>query len=771
MEIENEGKKEKKHFSLFCCFSTNCGKNNSRKRIDNTNKKTASTTGIKSNISIQNNNQQNVKEFFYSNEKENTNNIKPNKEKNNIVEINVYSINSDGQNEKKNSMSNNSKINNNKNIQTFINENNNMKLSLLSSNNDNQNKSNKVNNIDDMNNNKLKIFFDKNNINNKSDKSLNETNKTFKIINYNSNNNISNSESSIKKNIIEENKEKMINNDECIKYEITNSDGINDHVNIYDNNNMSYNHNIYNNNENDQNIEQKNLNTAKDSFNYNKDLKHNFYPTDFNLNLSSDIKKNNQINSVLDINHKICLSNIKINDGLNTTNNNQSKDDTVIINSGEINQINEIKNIEMNQNILPKTKYKLNYSKSLDNLTIKNGQKNNLFNLYKSYFEEINKNNRSGIFFVSKNNLNNSNNNNTKIKFGFKYDKSKIKIKQNILEEPLNNINKEKTITFNEKMTKSQNLNYLLNNNILDISDEKENDVINPIISKSQKEIEQIDQKLNYINEKYFEGNINTNSNMIINNVNTETKKENENLDNNTNINNIQTNQENDEDKSKLNHSLTKKEEMEKNILDLEGEIEEADEEECSKKINDTKSIMSNYIINPLIGTKVCPSPTPQPPYMRAEFNFNIRDSKENLSNINNEIMSNKGSYFRPNVSNYNETEIEIMNENGRDFSSFIETPRASGVYNKRMKYKNDNYNMNNTYNFKNMNLKMKKIRDKINQNAKEIQRVNEKINNLDEQIKEYENCNKQYDMWIEKEEEESEMLINMLNFLNSNRK
>ena len=164
---------------------------------------------------------------------------------------------------------------------------------------------------------------------------------------------------------------------------------------------------------------------------------------------------------------------------------------------------------------------------------------------------------------------------------------------------------------------------------------------------------------------------------------------------------------------------------------------------------------MSNFIISPLNRGN-----------LRPDFNFNFRESKENFSYFNNDVMSNKGSFFPPNVSNYNETEIEIMNENGKEFSSFIETPRASGVYNKRL-----NYNINNTYNLKNMNLKMKKIRDKINKNAKEIQKVNEKINKLDEQFKEYENCNKQYDLWIEKEEEESEMLINMLNFLNSNGK
>ena len=755
MEIEKEGKSEKKKFSLFCCFSSNCGRSNSRRKEQKNNQKTASTTGIKSNNSIQNNSRPNVKEFSMSNDKENKKNeiISPNK--NSDIVIGIYSNKDNPKSNKKDDM-NEKNTTNNKNIHSFVKENNNMILSLISSKLDVKNKSIIENNY------KNKIVFGSSKSNNQSNNSNNKTNKT---INNKSNNNFSCSENSIKKNIIEEDKEKIIN-DECIKYEMTSNDGINDNVNIYDNNNMSY--NIYNNNENEQKNEQKNLNTAKDSYIFNNNFKHNYYPTDFNLNLSSDIKKNNQINSVININQKLNLSNLNLNNDINITNTIQNKDDTIIIKSEGINQINEIKNLEINPVQFPTTKYKLNYSKSLNNLNDEKIHKNNLYNLYKLFLEDINISNRSGIFFIQQNYLNDLNDDHKKIRFGFKYSKARIKIKQNILDEPLYAINKEKTITFHEKINKSQNNNFFFNNNnnLLDNnSDNNKNDELNPIISKSQKDIDNIEEKLNYINDNYFEGN-NTNiiSNIANNNINNETNKEKENLDNNTNINNPQLNKENEEEKDKLNDNLTKKEELSKNKLDFEGDIEEADiEEEGSKKINDTKSIMSNYIISPLIGNRGLPGFTPH--------NLNVLDSKENFSNFN-EIMSNKGSFFPPNISNYNETEIEIINENGKEFSSFIETPRASGVYNERVKIsKNDYFNMNNTYNYKNMNIKMKKVRDKINQNAKEIQKVNEKINKLDEKIKEYENCNKQYDIWIEKEEEESEMLINMLNFLNSNRK
>ena len=55
MEIEKEGKKEKKKLSFFCCFSTNCTKSSSRKKNTKNKRKVDLTTGIKSTNSIQNN--------------------------------------------------------------------------------------------------------------------------------------------------------------------------------------------------------------------------------------------------------------------------------------------------------------------------------------------------------------------------------------------------------------------------------------------------------------------------------------------------------------------------------------------------------------------------------------------------------------------------------------------------------------------------------------------------------------------------------------------
>ena len=579
----------------------------------------------------------------------------------------------------------------------------------------------------------------------------NESNKTNKA---RSNNN--NSENTIEQKIFEEKKD--------ILYERRSDEDVQDNVNIYDNNGS---------------FKKEKLYTKKENYTLNINFKNNYNPT--GLNLSSESKKNNPINSVINFEPRInltCLKNSNFNSNKKINNSPiQNKDETIVIPSNETIEIN---NIYINEIIPKETKYKLKYSKSFNNLISKKLKKNNLYNLSSDSII-LNLNNKSGIFYINKNNSFD-----TKIKFGFKYDKisiNKFKIKQNNKEEPKSNNNNNNKINFDigQKHNKSQNNEYF-GLNTIESKDENQNDNNNKsnnlthhILSRSQIEINQTEHKLNYIDDNYFKIKNNTNSNKNNNDNNT-----NKNIDNNTNIikeKNTETNvskiNNNPINKEKENEKeLTKKDEIENNILDLEGEIEEASIDEENKKINDSKSIMSNYIISPLINPKGDIKSGPQSIFSRTDFNFNIREFKENISNFN-EIMSNKGSILPQNNFNYNETEIEIMNENGKDYSSFIETPRASGVYNKRLKYKNSNYNfnMNNTYNFKNMNIKMKKIRDKINQNAKEIQKTNEKINKLDEQIKEYQNFNKQYEEWIEKEEEESEMLINMINYLNRNTK
>ena len=152
---------------------------------------------------------------------------------------------------------------------------------------------------------------------------------------------------------------------------------------------------------------------------------------------------------------------------------------------------------------------------------------------------------------------------------------------------------------------------------------------------------------------------------------------------------------------------------------------------------------------------------------------------KESICNIN-DLSNSKEGFFIPH--NKNEAEIEIINENGKEFKSFLQTPRASGNLNKRLNHKNIFYNSgnktssNNNYGYNKslstqISLQMKNIWDKINYNSKEIKRINSKIEELDKNIQKYQEYNKKYQLWIEKEESESEILMNLLNYLNNNMK
>ena len=356
--------------------------------------------------------------------------------------------------------------------------------------------------------------------------------------------------------------------------------------------------------------------------------------------------------------------------------------------------------------------------------------------------KEIDYNNKTGIYSV----LNFENN---KIEFNFKYKKNNNNCK-------FLNKDKEKKVSVISKNDFNNNINNNFN-------------IVNNEMPATENE-----NNLNYINkEKYFSNF----SNKEINNTKNEEKFIIENADSKSEeqIKEINENKNEKKDKDlnkvkiKLEEEKEKMKEEEENIKDFEGEIEDEqdDLDEISRKINDSKSIISNYIIAPLTGVQDLKSYAPSL-CSKSEF-------KDNISNVN-DLTSNKGVGFiiQPGTK---EEEIEIMNENGKEFKSFIETPRASGTYNKRFNHKNINCNNSNgnikysNSSNKSMNHKMKSICDKINSNTNEIQKYNEKIILIDEKIKYYEEYNKKYELWIEKEEEESQFLINMLNFLNNQRK
>ena len=215
--------------------------------------------------------------------------------------------------------------------------------------------------------------------------------------------------------------------------------------------------------------------------------------------------------------------------------------------------------------------------------------------------------------------------------------------------------------------------------------------------------------------------------------------------------------------------SIIIKKKKSNDIKDFEAEIEDEEESE-NKIINDSKSIISSYIAPPLLNNQDMQS--------CAISLFSKNEYKDNYSNINiNDITVNtinKEKFMLP-LGGLNEEELEITNENEKEIKSFIETPRTSGIYNKRFIHKNIVYNSSNKYNnnniyTKSINFFCKNINDKINNKNIEINKINDKINEMDKKIQTMNEINKKYLLCIEKEEEETEILINMMNFIINNK-
>ena len=529
-----------------------------------------------------------------------------------------------------------------------------------------------------------------------------------------------------------------------------------DTVNIYDNNNSLFNKtnklddikikeeekennnnnsNINININNELNISTKNNKSIIQIKIKNKNKNGSMILNNNNYNKDFDIKSNIKYNK----NSSICIPHSKLKLDISKNIFKKKENNSIIIDdiSEKVNKINKINNV----NKVDKISNFSNYSKK-----IKYSNSFKLVNYVK--MEKLGKTNEYKIKTgrVSKNK------NEKKILKKYNFNCPIINSKNTLNNIENNKVDKEKTISV---ISNNTNKNININQNI--VNEISPND---------------IDNNLNYINnENYFDNH----SKKDINESKTEEKfiienadsKIEEPKDNNSNINK--------ENKEIINNNKNKEEEKikeaEENIKDFEGEIEDEqdDLEEENKKINDSKSIISNYVVAPLINIQDIRSYAPSL-YSKSEY-------KDNISNIN-DLTSNKGLglFIPPGI----ETEIEIMNENGKELKSFIETPRASGTYNKRFTHKNVNYNTTTTTHNnikycnscnKSLNQQMKNIINKINWNTNEIQKINEKIVKIEEKIKNYEENNKKYELWIGKEEEESELLINMLNFLNINRK
>ena len=194
---------------------------------------------------------------------------------------------------------------------------------------------------------------------------------------------------------------------------------------------------------------------------------------------------------------------------------------------------------------------------------------------------------------------------------------------------------------------------------------------------------------------------------------------------------------------SNINNIENKKEE------EIDDEDIEIDDENCEDdlKIHDTKSIVSSYIFSmPKMMKGINDSMSYAPSLISKS------DIQSNLMRMN---SNKKIRIIPPNINN-DDSEVEITNENGEGFKAFIESPHSSYFNNKKDKYKE--------------NSQFKAVYEKIQKKDKEITKLKDKINHINNLIQSYHNENKKYEKWIEKEENEGEFLRQMLNFLIKNK-
>ena len=286
-------------------------------------------------------------------------------------------------------------------------------------------------------------------------------------------------------------------------------------------------------------------------------------------------------------------------------------------------------------------------------------------------------------------------------------------------------------------------------------------------INLNEKEISKI-TTLNYINnDKAVYGN-----NNIINDINSKNeenkysktynkKKEinyNEEFDNNTEdpklnyltefYSDIPQEKESillEENKSSNNkeQKSTDKDNEEENIKDeLEDEVGSIDE---FHNINDNRSIISSYVFTSVHLTES--RSIAQSTYSKSEY-------QDGISNYNDLTSSRGGLNFIHSLTNNKEFEFRIDKD-----ANFIPFLKDS---------KNLQFKHNNSIIF-NMQINIKKLKEKIEDKNKLINDNIKEITELKVKIKDIEEESKQYERWIENEEAEKEKLTCFLNFLMEN--
>ena len=742
--MENSNSKpKKKSFSIFCCFSTNDkGRRKKRKNKQEENNKLQpeekSIANIQQNatvkeISNSNNNEKfkNEKNKIYGkfeiplNENNNSRILSPKQNISNTLIINNI-INISNVDLKKITTYKSDDINF-KAISTNIED---KKLSIIN-NKDNNNISAKKeennNNIGNLS--EIKSNKNINNIHSEKDfplKELNENNNNIKPFDNNTNNNLTNKNMSLNHKGTQSFTQSDINKMNLYNSNKNNNIIIKNQMLSNDELNHKLNKSQFLNNDNDINIGEYNNNIFVEVTN-NKDNNN----SDYNNNKTNRYK-----------NKDIYLSNIIAFDKAKSSilpsfeqsnisiENNKNFSTVYITQDAKVN--NNFYFSKPNKNTQKNTAIIKNNSKSqkslgLDKVSncskkLNKDKESNNENLRKSFISDIENINKK-YFHKTDKNL-------APFQLNISINENNIKKYSSDVEPQLNYIN-------NTLVTHDNRINNNLMNKIATMNND---------ITESEDDKKENKENNNLLNK-------NSNNNIIIeedNNISESANKNSKSIDSNKKSSHeiliIK--------ESKSNINDTQIQDAYENINCMEEEIEDemGETDEINKNINDTRSIVSSYVKN-------------------------YPSVHENSVSLNRESLINFNEFIQNKITIMDDTEIEITNENVKNFKNFIETPRASGVYNKGYNtcigYNNISPNKVNSFFNSNQILmrEIEKLFQEINKNEDFINKTNEKINDIQGKMNAYEEWNKKYDSWIEKEEKESEVLIHMLNFLNKNKK
>ena len=254
--------------------------------------------------------------------------------------------------------------------------------------------------------------------------------------------------------------------------------------------------------------------------------------------------------------------------------------------------------------------------------------------------------------------------------------------------------------------------NYFLNDNDKDFETEFDNNSENP--------------KLNYLTG-YYDTVPQENKSLLM----SEQRPTNTNENKTTNSNIPKTNQNENEEENV-------KEELEDEV----GSIDEF------KNTNDNRSILSSYIFSSVHLTEN------KSIYQSVISKSEYQDAGSNYNDL---TPSERGgfNFISPQINRLNSREVEIRIGEDMNFPFGKKDSKAS-----------NNIQNINTFLNSQLNYSIKKVKEKIIDKDKEIQRNKYLINHVKQKTNDIENEKKKYETWIEEEEKENETLNQFLKYL-----